>query len=130
MADIVSEIKGADEENINACYLSNCIDLVTQSVSFYTFLGVRTGQPTFCKPSFVSIWTMVNKLSLACCKYSCVVCPLNFSIGNGDPKPRWPTGGNLADVTNLTASSAVYRRGTMMPCAPESSAPIGVHGLS
>ena len=41
---------------------------------------------------------------------------------NGLPYPRCPTGGNLADCTNFLASSAVYSKGTTIPCAPESSA--------
>lgn len=129
MADVVSKIERADEEDIDARHFGDRIHLFRTPLAVYFDSG-RTGQPTFCKPSFVSICTIVNKLSFACCKYSCVVCPLNFSIGNGEPKPRWPTGGNLADLTSLIASSAVYRRGTMMPCAPESSAPASTRWLS
>ncbi len=34
-----------------------------------------------------------------------------------EPKPLWPVGGNLADLTSFFASSAVYRSGTMIPWA-------------
>lgn len=78
---------------------------------------------TFCSASFVSICTMVTSASFASSRYSAVVCWLNFSIGNGDPKPRVPKGGNFADETRRRASSAVYRSGTSTPCAPASSAP-------
>lgn len=46
--------------------------------------------------------------------------------GKGEPKPRWPTGGNLELVTSFCASSTVYKRGTRMPWAPESRAPVDV----
>ena len=47
----------------------------------------------------------------------------NFSIGKGEPNPRIPCGGNLAEETSRAASAWVYNRGTRMPWAPESSAP-------
>ena len=74
-------------------------------------------EPTLCNASFVSICTIVTKLSFACCKYSVEVWFPNFSIGNGEPKPRWPVGGNLAAWTSFFASSAVYRSGTIIPSA-------------
>ena len=79
---------------------------------------------TFSRASFVSIWTIVNKASLACCRYSTPDTSPVDSMANGLPNPRLPTGGNLDDSTSLSASSAVYKRGTTMPCAPESRAPI------
>ena len=72
---------------------------------------------TLSNASFVSICTMVNKASLACCKYSVWVCPPNLSIGNGDPKPLIPVGGNLADRTSFCASSTVCNKGTKTPWA-------------
>lgn len=47
----------------------------------------------------------------------------NVFGAKGEPKPRVPRGGNFADDTRRRASSGVYRRGTMIPCAPESRAP-------
>lgn len=41
----------------------------------------------------------------------------------GEPKPRVPVGGNLADETSRWASVTVWIRGTMMPWAPVSRAP-------
>ena len=43
--------------------------------------------------------------------------PPNLSIAKGDPKPLLPLGGNLADLTNFLASSAVSSRGTIIPWA-------------
>ena len=84
---------------------------------------------------------MVTNESLACCRYyqcfgvsfspiqredilgkkenhtSVGLGPPNFSIGKGEPKPLVPAGGNFADWTSFLASSAVYKRGTMMPWA-------------
>lgn len=70
MADVIAEIKWADEEDINTWDFGNRINLGRQSVSFDTRNSVRTGRPTFFKPSSVSICTIVNRLSLACCRYS------------------------------------------------------------
>ena len=43
------------------------------------------------------------------------VCNPNLSWAKGDPNPLAPVGGNFAAWTILTASSAVYKRGTMIP---------------
>lgn len=72
---------------------------------------------TLSNASFVSICTMVNKASFACCKYSVWVCPPNLSIGKGDPKPLIPIGGNLADWTSFCASPTVCNNGTITPWA-------------
>ena len=72
---------------------------------------------TLSNASRVSIWTMVNRASFACCRYSVWVWPPNLSIGNGDPKPLIPPGGNLADWTSFFASSTVCNNGTITPWA-------------
>ena len=125
MSNVVPEVERTDEEDVDARNFCNCINLL--SVTSMKLLGdlLENGNAlTFSKASFVSICTIVTSASFACCRYSVVVCPPNFSIGNGDPNPLDPLGGNFAESTSFFASSAVYRRGTMIPWAPESSAPV------
>ena len=80
----------------------------------------RTSMPSTAAISFtasrasrVSIWTMVKRASLACCRYSVKVgMGWKRSALRGEPKPRRPTGGNLAAWTSSLACSTVRSNGT------------------
>lgn len=50
MADVISEIKWADEEDINAWDFGNRVNLDPQSVSFDTQNNVRAGRQHFASP--------------------------------------------------------------------------------
>ena len=88
------------------------------------FLEARV--QTFSSASCVSIWTIVTNPSFACCKYAVLSLRPKRSWVNGLPNPRWPIGGNLAVLTSLRPSSAVLSRGTMIPWAPLSRAPLPI----
>jgi hypothetical protein len=65
------------------------------------------------RASWVSIWTMVRRLSLACWRYSVMLgLGLKRSMAKGEPKPRRPRGGNFEARTRSLASWAVRSRGT------------------
>lgn len=122
MPNIVTQIEWPYEKNIDSWYFSNCINLEGGTISALSFAsqGCDVGDEelhTFSKASLVSVCTIVTKFSSACCKYSAAVWMPNFSIGNGEPKPRWPAGGNLADWTSFLASFSSWRRGTIIPWA-------------
>lgn len=114
-ADIVSQIPGSDEQDVDAGDLGNLLYLYIISIRSSSLLQPLPDQLTFSNASFVSICTIVSRASLAPWRYSTPETPPIEPMANGLPKPLRPTGGNLADSTNLRASSAVYKRGTTIP---------------
>jgi hypothetical protein len=114
-ADIVSQIPGSDEQDVDAGDLGNFLNLYINSIRSSSLLQPLPDQLTFSNASLVSICTIVSRASLAPWRYSTPETPPIEPMAKGLPKPLRPTGGNLADSTNLRASSAVYRRGTTIP---------------
>ena len=93
MADIIAQVERSNQQYIDPRNLCNGIhlELVTQlAARCRTWLSFNLPglQHTFSRASFVSICTTVTNASFACTRYSAVVSPPNFSIGNGDPNPR------------------------------------------
>lgn len=113
MSNIVTQIIRPHEKNVDTRHFSNRVNLANINTSSALLFGRlkwnigRLGISTFSNASFVSICTIVTRLSFACCRYSDAVRAPNCPIAKGEPKPRWPVGGNLAAWANFLASSAV-----------------------
>lgn len=105
VANVVAKVKGPNEQDVDARDSGDLIDLFGSQRSSNSPSQIQAH--TFAKASLVSICAIVTKASFASIKYSTVLWLENLPIGKGEPKPRVPCGGNLADETSFRASSAV-----------------------